>query len=571
MGAGHRNCVVLGCPNSGLRLGKWANATCELHGCKNGSSPCDCQPPFRLFPFPTEKKNSERRLQWVKNISRKNPKNGTLLMPNKDSRVCSVHFVDGEPTTQNPDPTLHLGHNKKLKSMASKRPPPSPRDRSPVARQRKRVKLNAETDTIPFPALDSSVDSLTCDGAEAQDPEPTTSTSCTSNSSDSSNDTSVGSVIHDHCYAYGWCEMNKNSDFCTKTSCLKSRQDKDKQIMELNEKVQELSKKVGSLEAQLSAKRDKGLKSSDLKSDKTVNLLTGIPSKPAFNKLFDIVKGSVKKVKYWSGRKKTFRKGRNFKKSPKKFGPKRAISQKDEFLLTLMKLRLGSTNADLAQRFGIACSTVSVIFNTWVKILSSELKCLIYNPSMDVVKKTLPKKFKKPGYCKVRHIIDCTEIFIETPSDPVTRAATWSDYKHHNTAKILVSITPNGAFNFVSEAWGGRTSDVFLTKESGFYDILEPYDTVMADRGFPIAEDLMLHRADLFIPPGKRGQEQFTKAEVQKTKTIANLRIFVEQAIRRLKIFRLIKNELPISLIGNLDNIIIVCAALCNLYKPLCK
>ena len=93
----------------------------------------------------------------------------------------------------------------------------------------------------------------------------------------------------------------------------------------------------------------------------------------------------------------------------------------------------------------------------------------------------------------------------------------------------------------------------------------------MADRGFTIAEDLLLHRADLFIPSGKRGQEQFTKADVQKTKTIANLRIFVEQAIRRLKTFRIIKNELPISLIGNLDNIIIVCAALCNLYKPLCK
>ena len=76
----------------------------------------------------------------------------------------------------------------------------------------------------------------------------------------------------------------------------------------------------------------------------------------------------------------------------------------------------------------------------------------------------------------------------------------------------------------------------------------------MADRGFTIAEDLLVHRADLFIPPGKRGQEQFTKADVQKTNTIANKRIFVELAIRRLKTFRIIKNELPISLIGNLDS-----------------
>ena len=82
---------------------------------------------------------------------------------------------------------------------------------------------------------------------------------------------------------------------------------------------------------------------------------------------------------------------------------------------------------------------------------------------------------------------------------------------------------------------------------------------------------MLLHRADLFIPPGKHGQEQFTKADVQKNKTVANLRIFVEKAIRWLITFRIIKNELPISLIGNLDNIIIVCVVLCNLYKPLCR
>ena len=72
-----------------------------------------------------------------------------------------------------------------------------------------------------------------------------------------------------------------------------------------------------------------------------------------------------------------------------------------------------------------------------------------------------------------------------------------------------MSITPNGAFNFVSEAWGGRTSDVHVTRESGFYNILETHDAVMANRGFTIAEEL-------FIPPGRRGHEQFTKADVKK-------------------------------------------------------
>ena len=68
MGFGHRNCVVVGCPNSGKRLNKWAKQTCTLHACLNGKHNCECEPPFKLFPFPTEKKGSEGRRRWTENI-----------------------------------------------------------------------------------------------------------------------------------------------------------------------------------------------------------------------------------------------------------------------------------------------------------------------------------------------------------------------------------------------------------------------------------------------------------------------------------------------------------------------
>ena len=73
----------------------------------------------------------------------------------------------------------------------------------------------------------------------------------------------------------------------------------------------------------------------------------------------------------------------------------------------------------------------------------------------------------------------------------------------------------------------------------------------------------------------KRGNgqlnEQLTKSGVKNTNEVPNLRIFVEQAIRHVKTFRLIKYELPISLLDNIDDKVIVCAAICNLNKPLCK
>ena len=98
--------------------------------------------------------------------------------------------------------------------------------------------------------------------------------------------------------------------------------------------------------------------------------------------------------------------------------------------------------------------------------------------------------------------------------------------------------------------------------------MIEPYDEIMADRGFKIREDLM-HVAALCIPPSCASSVQLLPHDVRETSNIANVRIYMEQAIGQIKVF-LLKNELPISLLPLADDIVRVCCALCNLLSPLC-
>jgi hypothetical protein len=302
-----------------------------------------------------------------------------------------------------------------------------------------------------------------------------------------------------------------------------------------------------------------------LKNDKKVKLYTGFPTLQSFNDVFKVLESKAKHMKHWKGPSRVCN-PLNYKRAVSK---SRKISLKHEFVLTMMKLRLGLLLEDLADRFGISTTQDSNIFTTWVKFLSQTLGTLVFNPPKDVVKSNLPPSFQNRKFSDVRHIVDCSEVFLEKPSNLNIAAITWSDYKHHNTGKFLVSINPSGMINFVSECWGGRASDKIITNQSGFLDMIEPYDSVLADRGFPIREELTLKRATLLIPPGRRGVSQMSAADVQLTKSIANRRIYVEQAIRRIKYFRILKYEIPIFLMHHLDDIVKTIAGICNLYPPL--
>ncbi|KAM7314781.1 uncharacterized protein ISCGN_004565 [Ixodes scapularis] len=238
------------------------------------------------------------------------------------------------------------------------------------------------------------------------------------------------------------------------------------------------------------------------------------------------------------------------------------LSMEDQLLLLLSRLRVGPLEQDLAYRFGVHISTVSLVWTFWVGFLAEHLAQVSYWPSRQVVKEYMPECFTEV-YSSTRVILYCTEVFIETPRDFRVQSDTYASYKCHNTTKGFLGITPNGFVSFVSDLAPGRVSEKTLTANSGLCP-LEPGDSVMADGGFVISEDVEAVGGTLNIPHFLGGKPQLSLEDEARTRVIAKVCIPVEQVIGQMKSFRILRGTFPNSMSRSLDSVWKICALLCN-------
>ena len=255
------------------------------------------------------------------------------------------------------------------------------------------------------------------------------------------------------------------------------------------------------------------------------------------------------------------------------FTAKSALTKFQKLILVLMKLRLNLGSQDLAYRFRVTPSCVSKVFLDIVHIMYKRMKSFIFWPQREELEMSMPMEFRKSFGVKVSIIIDCFEIFIERPSSLLARAETFSNYKHHNTVKYLIGITPQGAVSFLSNGYGGRVSDKFITENCGLLSKLLPGDIVLADRGFDISESVGLCCAEVKIPAFTRGKKQLSPLELESTRKIAHTRIHVERVIGLVRNkYSILQSTIPIGYlhcqvenVPTIDKITTVCCCLTNL------
>jgi len=139
-----------------------------------------------------------------------------------------------------------------------------------------------------------------------------------------------------------------------------------------------------------------------------------------------------------------------------------------------MKLRLGLTNDFLANIWNISAATYSSILNTLMKLFSSRINMSRVLAIKRTIQIYMPHAVRRK-YLNLWCMLDCSETFIERPRDLKLQSATWSDYKHHNTLKYPVAVTPDGLISFIPQAWDGRATDRYITQQSGILDLKKTF------------------------------------------------------------------------------------------------
>ncbi|XP_070537880.1 uncharacterized protein [Ptychodera flava] len=302
-------------------------------------------------------------------------------------------------------------------------------------------------------------------------------------------------------------------------------------------------------------------------TDDKFQFYTGFPSYEIIFALFEYLEQKAQNLQYWRGNQYATYDHHKKSEESGKPGPERKLSLEEEFFLVIVRLKLGLLTVDLAYRFGISQSTVSRVFTTWINFLYTELFQICTMPDRDELNQHKLLSFSR--FPDTRVVIDCTEMFTQSPSSLTARKQVWSEYKHHNTVKFLIGIGPNGAVTYVSNMWGGRASDKYITKNSDFLDYLSHGDAVMADRGFTVSADLSSVGVSLNIPAFKGSErDQLLPAEIEHSRRIAEARIHIERAIGRIKNFHIFDSEIKLTMKPLAEQIFTVCAFLINFQSP---
>jgi len=275
-------------------------------------------------------------------------------------------------------------------------------------------------------------------------------------------------------------------------------------------------------------------------------------------------------------------------------GKPSVLSEIDQVFITLTYLRLGLPMQVLALLFGgLHARTVSRIVVATMTLLRQTLSIIFPFHSLkdDNENEITRQGFRDASYYQsdffdldeynIEYIIDCFEIFCLTPTTTDEQRAFFSSYKHHHTVKFLVAINRrSGRVCYISPGFPGGISDNDIVKRSGFLNHIERLNHlrgykfgthtrvgILADKGFTCFEEVE-KVGGLLVTPPRVSNSRMSDIATLFTRRVASTRIFVECAIRCIKVHKSIGQPFGARARGFLDDLVFVASLMTRYGEP---
>ena len=223
-------------------------------------------------------------------------------------------------------------------------------------------------------------------------------------------------------------------------------------------------------------------------------------------------------------------------------------------------------------------TSISEIFTTFTQLMYKVFRDMrkIMFPSKEI-RRFLPRVFKTIK--GIRCSVNCTEFRVETSRNFTRQGNTYSSYKHANTFKCLIAVTPNGGSCFVSDLYEGDIPDVQIFGHSCCSKFWTEwhFKARWTTRCYSSGQGIYCPRSgspSLSIYPNSCFFERKRQPKCSWgtcTRKIAKARAHVERFNQRLKQFKLVGRTIPLSLAPLATQMAVVACGLVNFQQVLCK
>lgn len=212
-------------------------------------------------------------------------------------------------------------------------------------------------------------------------------------------------------------------------------------------------------------------------------------------------------------------------------GAKRQLAPAQEVLLVLLYLRHNVAHAVVGQLFGVSADLSENLFHEFVPLLREVLPADRF---------TAERRFRRDGprleLDKTdRILLDSFETAIPRPSRPERQKRVYSGKKKRHTLKTQVVTDTQGEVLEVDAGHRGPAADKTIYEASGVKAHF-PHAAKQGDLGY-------LGTEGVETPQRKPRGGQLTEAQREANRHLARVRVHVEHGIRRLKGFKIVREN----------------------------